>query len=250
MYHRKDITFSKPSIFREGIEEYASRVSTPPSDEPAKIATETVEKCPQWADIASSPIQARFLSMIVAMTRARRVLEVGTFTGLSTLAMAAALPDGGTITTIDNFTADETARDIATAAFAASVSRDKITLIETDALSALDQVGRGYDLIFIDADKPNYKSYFEKVIGDGILQRGGVLLVDNTLWGGRVLDAPDSTYDLSTSVDADKWVENMISEWAKHVVDFNDHVMNDPRVENVLLTVRDGMTVIRYANSN
>lgn len=247
MYHRKDITFSKPSIFRDGIEEYATRMSTPPADEPAKIAAETAEKCPQWADIASSAVQARFLAMIVAMTGARRILEIGTFTGLSTLAMAAALPDGGSITTIDNFTADETARDIATTAFATSSHCDKISLLEMDALDALDQVGKDYDLIFIDADKPNYENYFEKIIGDDILRPGGVLLVDNTLWGGRVLNATEDSYDLGTSVNADQWVENMLADWAKHVVAFNNHVVNDRRVDNVLLTVRDGMTLIRHA---
>ena len=250
MYHRKDVTFSKPSIFQAGIEEYATRVSASPSDESAKVALVTAEKCPQWADIASSSLQAAFLSMIVGMTHARRALEIGTFTGHATLTIAAALPEDGTITTIDNFVADETAREIATSAFEASSYRRKISLLEMDALSALDRVGRGYDLIFIDADKPNYKNYFDKIIGEGILHPDGVLLVDNTLWGGRVLQPAGSSRDLSTSVDGTEWVENLLSEWATHVVDFNDHVMNDPRVENVLLTVHDGMTIIRYANSN
>jgi caffeoyl-CoA O-methyltransferase len=250
MYHRKDITFSKPSIFQAGIEEYATRVSTAPPDESAKVATETAEKCPQWADIASSSLQASFISMIAGMTHARRALEVGTFTGHATLAIAAALPDDGTITTIDSFVADETAREIATSAFEASDHSRKISLLEMDALSALDRVGRGYDLIFIDADKPNYKNYFEKIIGEGILAPDGVLLVDNTLWGGRVLRAADGSHDLGTSVDADEWVDNLLSEWAKYVIEFNDHVNNDPRVENVMLTVHDGMTIIRYADSN
>lgn len=249
MYHRKDITFSKPSIFQDGIEEYAIRVSSAPSDEAVKVAGETVEKCPQWADIASNSLQAEFISMIVRMTNARRILEVGTFTGYATLAMAAALPDDGTITTIDNFVADETAREIAVSAFKSSGNREKISLLEMDALSALDSVGRDYDLIFIDADKPNYKSYFDRIIGEEILHPEGVLLIDNTLWGGKVLQPTGASHDLSTDVDADEWVQNMLDEWATHVVDFNDHVNNDPRVENVMLTIHDGMTMIRYANS-
>jgi caffeoyl-CoA O-methyltransferase len=250
MFHRKDITFSKPSIFREGIEEYASRVSTAPGLEAQKIALETSEKCSQWADIASNAIQARFLSMIVSMTGARRVLEVGTFTGHATVEIAAALPEDGTVTTIDSFVADGTAREIATSAFAASAHRDKIILLEMDALAALDQVGTDFDLIFIDADKPNYRKYFDKIIGEGILHRDGVLLVDNTLWGGRVLSATRGDYDLGTEVDGQEWVENMLNEWATHVIDFNAYVMNDPRVDNVMLTVHDGMTLIRHAQSN
>ncbi|MGH3500007.1 MAG: O-methyltransferase [Nocardioidaceae bacterium] len=251
MYHRKDVTFSKPSIFRAGIEEYALRVSTAPSDEVAKIARETVEKCPQWADIASYPIQAKLLSMLVAMTRARHVLEVGTFTGHATLEMAEALPEDGSIVTIDNFVADEHAREIATTAFRAHEHGHRIELLEMDALSALEVVEGPFDLIFIDADKPNYKSYYEKIVGDELLARDGVLLIDNTLWGGRVLDldATEITSDTGTELTGQDWVDNMLSTWGQHVIEFNEHVLDDPRVENVMLTVHDGMTLIRHATS-
>jgi predicted O-methyltransferase YrrM len=93
----------------------------------------------------------------------RRVLEVGTFAGHATLEIAAPLPDGGTIATIDSL-ADANAREIALSAFMSSRHRDKIRLMETDALSALDRVGKSCDLIFIDADKPNCKAYYEKII--------------------------------------------------------------------------------------
>lgn len=249
MYHRKDITFAKPSIFAAGIEEYATRVSMAPPDEASKVAVATAEKCPQWADIASSPVQASFLGMIASITGARKVLEIGTFTGHATLALADALPPGGTITTVDNFVADETARGIALAAFESSSHRDKIRLLEMDALTALDAAGTGYDLIFIDADKPNYIAYFEKIIGAGILAPGGVLLVDNTLWGGKVLHPEDGSHDLGTGVDPEQWVDNLLSEWAPHVIEFNDHVNNDPRVDNVMLTIHDGMTLIRRASN-
>jgi caffeoyl-CoA O-methyltransferase len=250
MYHRKDVTFSKPSIFQPGIEEYASRVSTAPSDGAAKIASETVEKCPQWADIASHPIQAKLLSMLVAMTRARRVLEVGTFTGHATLEMASMLPEDGSIVTIDNFEADENAREIATNAFRAHKHSDRIELLEMDALSALDVVTGPFDLIFVDADKPNYENYYEKIIGDGLLARDGVLLIDNTLWGGRVLDPVESGSDTGTELVGQAWIDNMLSTWGRYVIEFNEHVVNDPRVENVMLTVHDGMTVIRHATPN
>src|SRR5580698_10886549 len=81
MYHRKDIVFAKPSIFVTGIEEYACRVSSAPSEETAKVAVETAARCPQWADIASNAIQVKFLAMLVGIKKARRVLEIGTFTG-------------------------------------------------------------------------------------------------------------------------------------------------------------------------
>lgn len=247
MYHRKDIVFAKPSIYVTGIEGYACRVSSAPSEEAAKVAVETAEKCPQWADITSSTIQVKFLSMLVGIKKARRVLEVGTFTGHATLEIAASLPDDGTITTIDSFVADANAREAALSAFMSSRHRDKIQLIEMDALSALDRVGKSYDLIFIDADTPNYKAYYEKIISDGILARDGILVIDNTLWGGRVLRTPADPCDLGRSVKPDEWVENMLNNWSSYVVELNELVASDPRVENVLLPVHDGMTLIRYA---
>jgi len=248
MFHRKDVVFEKPSIYVPGITEYACRVSSAPSEEAAKIAVETVEKCPQWADIASSAIQVKFLSMLVGIHRSRRVLEIGTFTGHATLEIAASLPDDGTITTVDNFAADENAREIALSAFTSSGHRDKIKLVEMDALSALELVGTEYDLIFIDADKPNYLAYYEKIIATGILARDGVLVIDNTLWGGRVLGSTDDgAYDLDGEVGPDQWVDSMLNDWGRHVVELNEYVLSDPRVENVLLPVQDGMTLIRYA---
>jgi caffeoyl-CoA O-methyltransferase len=247
MYHRKDVVFKKPSIYLSGIEEYACRVSSPPCVDSEKVAVETVEKCPQWADIASSTVQVKFLSMLVGLKKARRVLEIGTFTGHATLEIAASLPQGGTITTIDSFVADENARDIALSAFLSSRHRDKIQLVEMDALSALDQVGQGYDLIFIDADKPNYKAYYEKIVAGGILAPDGVLVMDNTLWGGRVLQLATGPRDLGQGVSPDQWVDNMLDDWSNYVTELNDHVVRDPRVENVLLPVHDGMTLIWYA---
>jgi caffeoyl-CoA O-methyltransferase len=247
MYHRKDIVFAKPSIFVTGIEEYACRVSSAPSEETAKVAVETAARCPQWADIASNAIQVKFLAMLVGIKKARRVLEIGTFTGHATLEIAAALPDDGTITTIDNFDADETSREIALSAFMSSKHRNKIQLMEMDALSALDRVGKRYDLIFIDADKPNYRGYYEKIVADGILDRDGILVIDNTLWGGRVLRSLDSPCDLGSAVHPDEWVENMLNDWSRYVVELNEFVVSDRRVENVLLPVHDGMTLIRYA---
>lgn len=247
MYHRKDIVFAKPSIYVNGIEEYACHVSSAPTEEAAKVAVETMERCPQWADITSSTVQVKFLSMLVSLSSARRVLEIGTFTGHATLEIAAALPEDGTVTTIDSFVADGNARDIALSAFMSSSHGHKIQLVEMDALSALDRVGRGYDLIFIDADKPNYKAYYEKIVADGILAPDGLLVIDNTLWGGRVLRPPTGPSDLSVKVHPTQWVENMLSDWSHYVIELNDFVVSDPRVENVLLPVHDGMTLIRYA---
>jgi caffeoyl-CoA O-methyltransferase len=247
MHHRNDVVFTKPSIYTKGIEEYACSVSSPPAEEAAKIAVETAEKCPQWADIASNAVQLKFLGMLVGIKKARRVLEIGTFTGHATLEIAASLPKDGMITTIDSFVADWNAREIALSAFTSSKHRDKIHLVEMDALEALDRVGKSYDLVFIDADKPNYKAYYDKIVTDEILARDGILVIDNTLWGGRVLRTPTGPYDLGESVDSDLWVENMINAWTSYVVELNEFVVSDPRVENVLLPVHDGMTLVRYA---
>jgi caffeoyl-CoA O-methyltransferase len=161
-------------------------------------------------------LEGTFLRMLVRMTGARRVLEIGTFTGYSALMMAEGLPDDGELLTCD---IDPKAEAIARDFFARSPHGRKITLRMGPALETLKTLREPFDLAFIDADKTNYSAYYDAVLP--LLRTGGLLVADNTLWSGRVLN-PQSPDD-------------------RAIVAFNDKVVADPRVEKVLLTVRDGM---------
>lgn len=246
MEYRSDAVFKKPSIFRSGIQEYAESSSSSVSDELARIEEETVRLAPEWADISTSPVQASFLQMLISVAGMRRVLEVGTFTGHGTVAMAAALPDGGEVVTIDSYVTDPRARAIATAAFGRSPNARKIRPVIDDALSGLQNVEGEFDMIFLDADKPNYIEYFETILKRDLLRPRGLLVVDNTLWGGEVL-SPRSLPPAHEAVTGEEWVERMFANWAHDVVKFNKYIVTDPRVRTVQLTVADGMTLIQHA---
>jgi caffeoyl-CoA O-methyltransferase len=168
-------------------------------------------------------IEGRFLELMVKVTGAKRVLEVGTFSGYSAMAMAAGLPDDGKLITCD---VDPTATAIARRFWDQSPWGHKIELRLGDASETLAQLvaaGDTFDLVFIDADKPGYIHYFDLALE--LLPIGGVLLADNTLWSGRVLD-PQAENDHA-------------------IVRFNTHVKASPRVEQVLLSVRDGIMFCR-----
>jgi caffeoyl-CoA O-methyltransferase len=161
-------------------------------------------------------LEGVFLRMLVRMTGARRVLEIGTFTGYSALMMAEGLPEEGELITCD---VDPEAEAIARDFFARSPHGKKISLRMGPALETLKTLQGPFDLAFIDADKQNYGHYYDAVLP--LLRTGGLLVADNTLWSGRVLE-PKSESDQA-------------------IVAFNARVAADPRVEKVLLTVRDGM---------
>jgi caffeoyl-CoA O-methyltransferase len=171
-------------------------------------------------------VEGRFLELMVKLTGARRVLEVGTFSGYSALAMAAGLPEDGKLITCD---IDPVATAIAKRYWARAPWGHKIELRLGDATATLEQLhaeGARFDLVFIDADKQNYVRYFELALE--MLPVGGVILADNTLWSGRVLD-PQSESDHG-------------------IVRFNEHVKHEPRVEHVLLSVRDGIMLCRKSS--
>ena len=158
------------------------------------------------------------------MTGARRVLEIGTFTGYSALSMAAALPADGRIVTCD---IDPETNEVARRAAAGSPYGDRIEFRLGPALDTIATLDGPFDLVFIDADKESYLAYYEAVLPK--LAERGVIVVDNVLWSGRVLDPSDETVD-TVAIRA-----------------FNDAVAADPRVVCVMLTVRDGVTLIRRA---
>lgn len=168
-------------------------------------------------------VEGAFLRMMVQLIGARRVLEVGTFSGYSAMAMASGLPDDGVVITCD---IDPVATAMARRHWDASPWAAKIELRLGDAresLAALARAGERFDLVFLDADKEGYVDYWELALP--MLPVGGLVLADNTLWSGRVLE-PESAADHA-------------------IVRFNAHVRADPRVEQVLLSIRDGIMMAR-----
>jgi caffeoyl-CoA O-methyltransferase len=167
-------------------------------------------------------VEGALLSMLVGLVRAKRVLEIGTFTGYSALSMAEALPEGGELVTCD---IDPEATAIARSFFDRSPHGGKITIRLGDALETVRAMPRAeaFDLAFLDADKERYPEYYEELVPR--LVRGGLLVADNTLWSGEVV-APSTSS--ARAIDA-----------------LNTRVTADPRVTNVLLSVRDGMMLAR-----
>jgi caffeoyl-CoA O-methyltransferase len=203
----------------EQLEEYAERHSTPPDPLLAELAEETkaTMASPQ---MLTGPVEGRFLELLVAASGARRVLEIGTFTGFASLSMARALPPDGRIDTLD---IEPRHAEVAQRYFDRSPDGDKITLHLGPALETIDGLEGEFDLVFIDADKENYDAYFEAVLPR--LSERGLIAIDNTLWSGRVLDPPDETTRLIAAL--------------------NDKLAADERVVAVQLTVRDGITLVR-----
>jgi caffeoyl-CoA O-methyltransferase len=207
-------------IVNEDIERYAEAHSTPDPPYLVEVA-ETTRTSTAVPQMMVGPLEGRFLATLVSMLQASRVLEIGTFTGYSALSMAAALPEGGRIVTCE---VDEKHAALARRHFDASPFADRIELRFGPADDTLRVLEGPFDLVFIDADKEGYRTYYEAVLP--MLSDHGVIAVDNVLWSGNVIKPDDSPA-------------------TKALVDFNDFVRNDPRVECVMLTVRDGVTLIR-----
>jgi caffeoyl-CoA O-methyltransferase len=203
----------------EPVEEYAERHTTAPDPLLAELAAETkaTMAAPQ---MLTGTIEGRFLELLVAGTGAKRVLEIGTFTGYSALSMAAALPPDGRIDTLD---IEPRHAEVAQRYFDRSPHGSKITLHLGPALETIDRLAGAFDLVFIDADKDNYDAYYEAVLPR--LSERGLIAIDDTLWSGRVLDPPDET--------------------TKLIAALNDKLAADDRVVAVQLTVRDGVTLVR-----
>jgi caffeoyl-CoA O-methyltransferase len=202
------------------VEAYAEEHTTPDGELFERLAAETGEKTTA-PEMMVGRLEGQFLRVLVRSLRARRILELGTFTGYSSISMALALPAGGRVITCDvNEETNAIARRYAQEAGVA----DRIEYRLGPALEAIAQLDGPFDLVFIDADKPNYINYYEATLP--MLAEGGLIVVDNTLWSGRVIDEEDT------------------EETTQAIRALNDHVSADPRVENVLLTVRDGMNLV------
>lgn len=212
-----EMTIASPEI-----ERYAEAHTTPDTELLARIAVETQHgmESPQ---MLSGPSVGRLLGILAHATGASRVLEIGTFTGYSALSIAPLLPAEGEIITCEFD--PETAR-VAQASFDASKYGHMIDLRVAPALDTLTTLQGSFDFVFIDADKREYSAYLEAVLP--MLAERVIIVVDNTLWSGRVLDAaaPD------------------VSEDTAAIVAFNDSVAHNSQLDCVLLTVRDGVTLI------
>ena len=207
-------------IVNEEVERYALQHSTPDPEFFRRLEEETraTTTAPQ---MMVGPLEGQFLGWLVWLSRAQHILEIGTFTGYSSISMALALREGARIVSVDvNEETTAVARRYAEEAGVA----DRIDYRVGPALEELERLDGPWDLVFIDADKENYVNYYEAVLPK--LAEDGFIVADNVLWSGRVLedDGDEST---------------------KAIKAFNDHVVGDDRVECLMLTVRDGMTLIR-----
>ncbi len=200
------------------IEEYVERLSSPHDPLLAELSAKTEAELTS-PQMLTGPVAGRLLELLVFLGRPRRVLEIGTYSGHSALSMAAALPEDGRL---DACELDPERAAFAQAWFDRSPHGAKITLHVGPALETIERLPGDFDLVFVDADKEGYVDYYEAVLPR--LTAHGLIVADNTLASGRVLDGSAA------------------------VVAFNDHVAADPRTVQVLLTVRDGMTLIRQAD--
>ena len=169
------------------------------------------------------PSQCYFLHLIIKISNIKDVLEIGTFTGLSALSISLALPDDGKLVALDK---NEETNKIATSFFKKAKQDHKIKTIIKPALESLEELKNNkFDMVFIDADKMNYKEYYERSLK--LINKNGLIIVDNVLWHGEVVD------------------ENNLDKYTVNIRKFNEHVSNDRRVEQVIIPLGDGMTVCR-----
>lgn len=171
----------------------------------------------------SGPFQGRVLSILSKIIRPTTILEVGTYTGYATLCLAEGLAENGTIDTLDN---EEELFEFQRKYFDQTIWAKQITQHLGDAISSIPMLTKKYDLVFIDADKENYINYFHLIIPK--MNKGGIILSDNVLWSGKVLEEVKSN-DIITQI----------------LLEYNQLLKEDPRVETVLLPIRDGLTISR-----
>ena len=170
-----------------------------------------------------APSQCHFLHLIIKISNIKNVLEIGTFTGLSALSIALALPEDGKLTALDK---NEETNKVALSFFKKANQNHKIETIIKPALESLDDLKNSkFDMIFIDADKMNYKEYYERSLN--LMDKGGLIIVDNVLWHGEVAD------------------EDNLDKYTVNIREFNSYVANDKRVEQIIVPLGDGMTVCR-----
>ena len=169
------------------------------------------------------PNQCHFLHLMIKISNIKNVLEIGTFTGLSTLSISLALPDDGKLIALDK---NEETNKVALNFFKKANQDHKIKTIVKPALKSLDELKNNkFDMVFIDADKMNYKEYYERSLK--LINKNGLIIIDNVLWHGEVAD------------------EENLDKYTVNIREFNEHVSKDKRVEQIIIPLGDGMTVCR-----
>jgi caffeoyl-CoA O-methyltransferase len=226
------------SELASGLDPYVERCTTPESPGLRRIAERT--EAADWdrgprtggapvleQEMLSGHVEGQFLQFLVHMTGARRVLEIGMFTGYSALAMAEALPEGGEVVACE---VDPDAAEFARRGFDESPAGARITIEVAPAHQTLERLAAAneqFDLVFIDADKAGYAGYLKVLLGTDLLAPGAVVCVDNTLMQGLPYSSGEPTVN------------------SEAIAAFNQSVADDPRVVQVLLPIRDGLTLIR-----
>ena len=214
----KDLSINKE------IEKYINNNSSKLHD----VQKEIISHNESMGDIKKMQIsisQCNFLNLIIKSTKVKKILEIGTFTGLSALSMSLALPENGSIVALDK---NPETSEIAKNFFKKAGQDKKINMIIGPALDSLKSLEKGkqnFDLVFIDADKENYINYFNQSIN--LISKNGLIIADNVLWYGDVAD------------------NNKQDRFTLNIRDFNSHVNNDKRVENLIIPLGDGLNVCR-----
>ncbi len=206
----------------EKLDQYITTHSEQEPELLQQLTRETYQKVLQPI-MLSGPYQGRVLSMISKLIKPKAILELGTFTGYSTICLAEGLAENGKLYTID---VNEELVDFQRRYFDKSRFGHQIIQHTGNALDIIPTINETFDLVFIDADKPNYSNYFHLVIDK--LKSGGIILSDNVLWHGKVIEPLDEK-DKST----------------KAVLEYNTLLKNDNRVETIVLPIRDGLTISR-----
>jgi caffeoyl-CoA O-methyltransferase len=212
------------SLVSDELDVYARDHSTPPAPHLVALAVQTREQLPK-SHMLTGPIEGRLLEMLVFLSRPRLVVDVGTYSGHSALSMAAALPPGARVVSCE---VDPEIAAFARRHIEASPYADRIEVRVGPAVDTIASLAEPVDLAFVDADRPSLVDSYEALMAQ--LSDRGLIVVDNTLWRGRVV-APEGDRD------------------AELMAAFNDHVTGDERSVCVLLALRDGMTLIRRADS-
>lgn len=212
----------------EALERYIDAHTEPETELLRQLDRETHQRmiAPR---MLSGHVQGRLLEMLVRMLRPQRVLEIGTFTGYSALSMAAGMEEGARLDTVE---VDDELEELAQSYFDRSPHGPKIRLHIGSALDVAPTLGAQFDLVFIDGDKREYPAYYRMLMGDdggkALVHSGTILVADNILWSGKVAE-PVAHNDRHTQA----------------LVEFNRMAVEDPRVENVIVPIRDGLNLIR-----
>jgi predicted O-methyltransferase YrrM len=207
-------------FFPEKLEQYATGHTKPASKVLNSLERETYARI-YMPQMVSGHLQGRFLSMVSKMLNPGNILEIGTFTGYSAICLSEGLKDGGTLYTID---INEELEALAKKYFEQAGLGKKIKYLTGNAVEIIPELDVQFDLVYIDADKENYSKYYDLVFDK--LRSGGLILADNVLWSGKVIDEKQD-------------------QETKALVAFNEKVQCDERVENVLVTIRDGVMMVR-----